>query len=127
MFGQGCRIRGLGEPLLSQLADPNVFGGADNPGGPADPQHNVLLALQHWVEDGVAPDEVIATKYVNDTPTQGVAMTRPLCVFPKVPRYAGSGDPNDAANITPAISRIRNNPMPAPEYLAPNFGEAQFQ
>jgi feruloyl esterase len=65
---------------------PNVFGGANNPGGPADPQHNVLLALQHWVEDGVAPEEVIATKYVSNTPTQGVAMTRPLCVFPKVPR-----------------------------------------
>jgi feruloyl esterase len=106
---------------------PNVFGGANNPGGPADPQHNVLLALQHWVEDGVAPEEVIATKYVSNTPTQGVAMTRPLCVFPKVPQYTGSGDPSDAANFTCAISRSRNNPMPAPEYLAPNFGEAQFQ
>jgi len=106
---------------------PNVFGGANNPGGPADPQHNVLLALQHWVEDGVAPEQVIATKYVNDTPTQGVAMTRPLCVFPKVPQYTGSGDPGDAANFTCAISRSRNNPMPAPEYLAPNFSEAQFQ
>jgi feruloyl esterase len=106
---------------------PNVFGGANNPGGAADPQHNVLLALQHWVEDGVAPEEVTATKYVNDAPVQGVAMTRPLCVFPNVPRYVGSGDPNDAANFRCTISRSRNNPMPSPEYLAPNFGEARFQ
>jgi Tannase and feruloyl esterase len=106
---------------------PNVFGGANNPGGPPDPQHNVLLALQRWVENGVAPDQVIATKYVNDTPAQGVAMTRPLCPFPKVAGYQGSGDPNDATNFTCAISRSRNNPMPAPEYLAPNLLEAAFQ
>ena len=35
------------------------------------------------VENGVAPDTIIATKFVNDTPP-AVQMTRPLCVFPKV-------------------------------------------
>ncbi|MBV9785912.1 MAG: tannase/feruloyl esterase family alpha/beta hydrolase [Acidisphaera sp.] len=96
---------------------PNIFGGADNPGGPADPQHNVLLALQRWVEEGVAPTRIIATKYVNDTPSQGVAMTRPLCVFPKVPRYKGSGDTTDAANFECAVDDINDNPMAAPQYL----------
>ncbi len=106
---------------------PNVFGGADNPGGPADPQHNVLLALQHWVEDGMAPDQIIATKYKNDTPAQGMVMTRPLCVFPKVPHYAGSGDPNVADSFECVPDLVRDNPMPAPEYLAPNFFEAPFE
>jgi feruloyl esterase len=29
-----------------------------------------------------------------------VTFTRPLCVFPKWPKYDGSGDPNDAASFT---------------------------
>lgn len=96
---------------------PNVFGGADNPGGPADPQHNVLLALQRWVEKGIAPTRIIATKYVNDTPSQGVQMTRPLCVFPKIARYVGTGSTNDAANFTCVDDGVTNNQMAAPRYL----------
>ncbi len=38
-------------------------------------------------------------KYVNDQPAQGVARTRPLCVYPKVAVYKGSGSTNDAANF----------------------------
>ena len=65
---------------------------------PADAQHNAFLALQKWVEAGVAPDQLIATKYINDNPVGGVAFTRPLCVFPKVARYGGAGSSSDAAN-----------------------------
>ena len=96
---------------------PNVFGGADNPGGPADPAHNVLLALQRWVEHGQAPDQIIATKYPADNLTQPPAMTRPLCVFPKVPIYSGSGDTTDAASFVCAESLVPNPPMPPPVYL----------
>lgn len=96
---------------------PNVFGGADNPGGPADPAHNVLLALQQWVERGLAPDRVIATKYPADDQTKPAAMTRPLCVFPKVPIYGGAGDTTDAASFVCAQSLVPNPPMPPPVYL----------
>jgi feruloyl esterase len=96
---------------------PNVFGGADNPGGPADAAHNVLLALQAWVEQGIAPTKVIATKYVNDDPAMGVKMTRPLCVFPQIARYKGTGSTNDAANFTCVDDGVTTNPMAAPPYL----------
>ena len=96
---------------------PNVFGGADNPGGPADPAHNVLLALQQWVERGVAPDRIIATKYPADDQTQSPAMTRPLCVFPKVPIYSGTGDTTNAASFNCVESLVPNPPMPRPVYL----------
>jgi hypothetical protein len=77
-------------------AGPNAFGN----GLPvlADPQHNIFQALIEWVESGTPPDQIIATKYVNDNPGIGVAFTRPLCVFPKVAQYKGVGNPNDAAN-----------------------------
>jgi len=48
----------------------------------------------------VAPAKIIATKYVNDANhAAGVKMTRPLCPYPQVAKYKGSGDTNDAANF----------------------------
>jgi feruloyl esterase len=77
----------------------NVFNGPDNLGGPEDPGHDVFLALRQWVENGVAPTTIIGTKYVNDTPADGVAFTRPMCPYPQFPRYRGTGDTTDAANF----------------------------
>ena len=78
---------------------PNSFGqGANFP--PFDPEHNIYTALEQWVEKGVAPSKIIATKYVNDSsPAQGVKMTRPLCPYPQVAKYKGAGDTNEAANF----------------------------
>jgi Tannase and feruloyl esterase len=53
---------------------------------PSDPDHNILLALQRWVDQGIAPERIIATKYKSDNPADAVEMTRPLCPFPKVAR-----------------------------------------
>ena len=65
-----------------------------------DPQHNMFSALEQWVEKGVAPDRIIATKYNTEMdPTKGVKMTRPLCPYPQVAKYKGSGDTNDEANF----------------------------
>jgi feruloyl esterase len=78
---------------------PNSFGqGANSP--PYDPEHNIYIALEQWVEKGVAPSTITATKYVDDSnPAQGVKMTRPLCSYPQVAKYKGTGDTNDAANF----------------------------
>lgn len=77
----------------------NVFNGPDNLGGPEDPDHDVFLALRQWVENGVAPKRVIATKFVNDNPADGVAFTRPMCPYPQHAVYRGAGDTTDAANF----------------------------
>ena len=42
---------------------------------------------------------MIAAKFTNDDPEQGVARTRPLCPYPQVVRYTGSGSIDDAANF----------------------------
>jgi feruloyl esterase len=78
---------------------PNSFGqDANSP--PHDPEHNIYTALEQWVEKGVAPSKIIATKYVDDSNhAQGVKMTRPLCTYPQVAKYKGAGDTNDAANF----------------------------
>jgi feruloyl esterase len=78
---------------------PNSFGQRGN-APPFDPAHNIYSALEQWVEKGVAPGTIIATKYVDDSnPAQGVKMTRPLCTYPQVAKYKGAGDANDAANF----------------------------
>jgi len=66
---------------------PNVFNG-------------VLAAIESWVEHGVAPTELIATKYTNDDPTRPVQRTMPLCPFPTQASYAGTGNVNAAASWT---------------------------
>ena len=60
---------------------------------------------QRWVEDGKAPDKVIATKYVDNDAKKGVALQRPLCPYPQVAMYNGSGDMNDAANFSCRVPR----------------------
>ncbi|HET7594975.1 MAG TPA: tannase/feruloyl esterase family alpha/beta hydrolase, partial [Stellaceae bacterium] len=95
---------------------PNVFNGADNLGGPQDPDHDVLSALDRWVTQGVAPEKIIATKYVNDNPAAGIAMTRPLCVYPQLARYKGAGDTSNAANFVCRSDEPDANEVPALEY-----------
>ena len=67
---------------------------------PHDPRHDIRLALEHWVEDGVGPDQIIATKYKGPGPASGTERTRPLCPYPQVAQWKGSGSTDDAANFT---------------------------
>jgi feruloyl esterase len=77
---------------------PNAFGnGADAP--VVDAEHDLLKALERWVEQGVAPDQIIATHYLNNNAASGVQFQRPLCPFPEVPRPIGNGDPNKASSF----------------------------
>jgi hypothetical protein len=79
---------------------PNAFGQILAPAPlKHDPDHDMLSALVRWVEHGVAPDRIIAARYFNDDPAQGVARTRPLCPYPEVAVYDGSGSTDDAANF----------------------------
>ncbi|HYL38110.1 MAG TPA: tannase/feruloyl esterase family alpha/beta hydrolase [Bryobacteraceae bacterium] len=77
---------------------PNSFGQGAITGG--DPQHDVEAALERWVEQSVAPDQIIATKFKGASPASGVARTRPLCKYPQVEKWNGAGSTDDAANFT---------------------------
>jgi feruloyl esterase len=57
-------------------------------GGPSTDQFNAFAALVDWVEKGRAPERIIATAR-KGTPWPG--RTRPLCAYPKLARYAGTG------------------------------------
>jgi len=78
---------------------PTSFGqGAMSAG---DPEHNIVQALEHWVEHGRVPNQTVTTKYkVEGNPASGVLRTRPLCAYPQVAVYKGSGSTDDAAGFT---------------------------
>ncbi len=63
-----------------------------------DPQHSANAALRQWVEEGIAPSTIIASKYSTEN-EHHATMTRPLCAYPHVAKYKGGGDINDAANF----------------------------
>jgi feruloyl esterase len=69
------------------------------PGLRADRRHDVLTALEAWVEQGIAPRKLVATKYVNDDPSRGAARTRPVCPYPQVARWTGQGSTDEAGNF----------------------------
>lgn len=87
----------------------NVFNGPNNLGGIEDPDHDVVMALDRWISSGVAPKQIIATKFVDDTPSKGVAFTRPLCPYPEVARYKGTGEPTYAANFACIVDHRDSN------------------
>jgi tannase/feruloyl esterase len=65
-------------------------------GGPGPNQADWLTALEQWVEKGVAPTRIIASRTSNGV----VDRTRPLCVYPQVARYNGKGSTDEAANFS---------------------------
>jgi len=78
-------------------------------GGPSTDQFDMVTALVNWVEQGEAPDRVIATargegnaRDVNPALPANWAndRTRPLCPYPEIAKYTGNGDIDDAANFS---------------------------
>jgi feruloyl esterase len=61
-------------------------------GGAGPDRFDSLTAIENWVERGIAPATMIATK-------QGSPLSRPLCPYPQLPRYKGTGDTAAAASF----------------------------
>jgi len=61
-------------------------------------EHDILSALEAWVERGSAPAKIIGSGRAATDPTQ--TLTRPLCPYPQTARYLGRGSSNDAANFS---------------------------
>jgi feruloyl esterase len=81
---------------------PDTFGQSGT--WPSDAQRNARTALELWVEKGIAPSTIIASKTppgaaVGAESQEAPLMTRPLCPYPQAAQYKGSGDPNRAENF----------------------------
>jgi feruloyl esterase len=84
---------------------PSAVGGVFGPNPPSrDPEHDLVSALSHWVEDGVAPEKITATLYQDGDPSKGIAAQRPWCAYPKVAQYNGQGRHSEAASFVCSAS-----------------------
>ena len=65
-------------------------------GGPGPNTFDMLAALEQWVEAGKAPDQIQASHATDGR----VDRTRPLCPYPQVAVYKGSGSIDEAASFS---------------------------
>jgi feruloyl esterase len=61
-------------------------------GGPGPDKMDLLGAIDAWVKTGQAPQTILATK-------ADAKISRPLCAYPAVAHYKGSGDPDAASSF----------------------------
>jgi feruloyl esterase len=64
----------------------------------SSPNANVLSAIVRWVEQDIAPEAILGTKWVNDTATNGIAFQRRHCKYPAINKYHGTGNSSDPAS-----------------------------
>jgi feruloyl esterase len=72
-----------------------VPGMAHCSGGEGPDTFDKLSVLERWVEKGEAPERIVATH----SKSGQVDRSRPLCPYPHVASYKGSGSIDDAANF----------------------------
>jgi hypothetical protein len=63
-------------------------------GGDAPNVADMLSAIDQWVETGKAPDRIIATN-----PPNQKSMSRPICPYPQIAKYMGTGSTDEAENF----------------------------
>lgn len=71
-------------------------------GGEGPNTFDMVTALERWVEGGIAPNQITASI---TRPSANLDRSRPLCAYPEVAVYKGTGSTDDAANFT---CRVQN-------------------
>lgn len=71
----------------------NMPGMAHCSGGAGCDTFDKLGVIDKWVEGGPAPDRIVAMKSTDSK------VTHPICAYPKVARYKGSGELTDAESF----------------------------
>ena len=69
----------------------NHCGGGDGPN-----RFDMVTALEQWREQGKPPDQILALHERDGK----VDRTRPLCPYPQIAKYSGTGSTDDARNFT---------------------------
>lgn len=86
---------------------PNSIGGGmpEPPAAYRDAEHHAVSAVIKWVEQGIAPEKLIATKF---DASGKLTLARPVCPYPAEAVYNGSGDVNDAASFSCHTPKLKD-------------------
>ena len=89
-------VETLGPTLTTNAVRLYMAPGMGHCGGGEGPNvFDALTAVEEWREKGKPPAEILASQVVDGKTVR----TRPLCPYPQVPRYKGSGSPDQAASF----------------------------
>jgi hypothetical protein len=89
--------RELGSKKTKEFARLFLAPGMSHCGGGSGPfAFDYFTALEGWVEQGIAPESMVAYHYDD---YGNMDRSRPLCAYPQVARYQGRGSIDDAANF----------------------------
>src|SRR5439155_20634723 len=85
----------VGPAAANSLALFMVPGMGHCQGGPGTDQFDKTAAIDQWVESGTKPQSIPAAHMTGTLADR----TRPLCAYPAIARYIGSGSTDDARNF----------------------------
>ena len=77
------------------------------------PESHVVSALIQWVERGVAPEQIVATRY---NAAGAITRQRPICAYPQIATFRG-GDPDSASSFSCATPGLDQVPTDATDLL----------
>jgi tannase/feruloyl esterase len=94
---------------------PNAIGGgAPEPAAALrNAEHHVVSAVIKWVEEGVAPEKIVASRIVNGA----VVRQRPVCPYPAQAAYNGSGSIDDASNFSCVTPKLQERTISSTDIL----------
>ena len=95
---------------------PNMIGGGawEPPAAYRNAEHHVVSAVIKWVEEGVAPEKIVATRF---GPGAAVSRQRPVCPYPAQAAYQGSGNIDEAASFSCVTPRLEDEKVGPSELL----------
>jgi feruloyl esterase len=89
-------VKKLGSGVIGQSIELYMVPGMNHcGGGPGTDTFDKMAAIEQWIASGSAPKQILASHLANGT----VDRTRPLCPYPQVAAYKGTGSTDDAANF----------------------------
>jgi feruloyl esterase len=89
-------VRKLGSVAVGKSIELYMVPGMNHcRGGVGTDTFDTMAAIEQWVAKGTAPDTIPASHLTNGN----VDRTRPLCPYPQVAAYKGTGSTDDAANF----------------------------
>ena len=89
-------VAAIGEETANKTVKLFMAPGMTHCGGGEGPSNfDVVAALEQWVEQGKAPEQLVASRMTDGK----VDRTRPLCPYPQVAQYTGSGSTDEAKNF----------------------------
>jgi len=92
-YEEALKVNGPGTPEFFRLF--MVPGMSHCSGGECPNQFDSVTNIVNWVEKGKAPDKIIAKQIKNGE----IIRSRPLCPYPEVARFKGTGSIDDAENF----------------------------